>query len=135
MSWDILLIGYLFLLALSTWSHMSALDPWLLGLLTLQILSLQFQGLGWYDRDEVLNFSTKMCLSSKIPHALSTEEFFESYISHLAICQFRHRHSVSINTTNIKVCMFKGLACDPIKVWNWDILGACAIEKFDKCKL
>ena len=39
----------------------------------------------------------------------------------------------SINTTNIKVCMFRGLLRDLIKISNWDILRACAIEKLHKC--
>ena len=43
-----------------------------------QILLLQFQGKGWYERVEVLKFSAKMYLSSKVPHTLSTDEFFVS---------------------------------------------------------
>ena len=39
----------------------------------------------------------------------------------------------SINTTNTKVCMFRGLSRDLIKVWNWDILRACATENLHKC--
>ena len=39
----------------------------------------------------------------------------------------------SIKTTNIKVCMFRGLSRDFIKVWNWDIPRACATEKLLKC--
>ena len=39
----------------------------------------------------------------------------------------------SINTTNIKVCMFRGLSRDLIKVWNWGILRAWAIQKFHQC--
>ena len=35
----------------------------------------------------------------------------------------------SINTTNIKVCVFRGLSRDHIKLWNWDIIRACVIEK------
>ena len=35
----------------------------------------------------------------------------------------------SINTTNVKVCMFRGLSHDIIKVGNWYILRTYAIEK------
>ena len=56
--------GYLFFLALGPRSHMSALGLQPLGASTPQILSLQFQGIGWYDWDEVLKFSTKMYLKN-----------------------------------------------------------------------
>ena len=39
----------------------------------------------------------------------------------------------SITTTDIKVFMFRGLSHDLIKVWNWDILHTCTIEKLHKC--
>ena len=48
---------------------------------------------------------------------------------------FVNSHSgivASINTTDIKVCRFRGLSRDLINVWNWDILRSCAIEKLHK---
>ena len=83
-----------------------------------QILSLQFQGIACYDRDEVLKLPTKMQLSSKNKHTLSTEEFFVSCLcklyfppSHLSTPASRQW-----NTTNTKVCVLRGLSSDLIQL-------------------
>ena len=62
-------MGYLFFLPLSPLPF----DP-----SAPQILSLQFQQIGWYEWDEVLKLSIKIQLSSKIQYGLSKEEFFGS---------------------------------------------------------
>ena len=67
-------MGYLFLRPSALGLICSpSVDP-----LAPKILSLQFQGTDWYDRDEVLRFSTKNVVTSKIQYTLSTEEFFVS---------------------------------------------------------
>ena len=45
-------MDYLFFSVLGPRPHISAIGP--------KILLLQFQGIGWYDRDEVLKLSPKL---------------------------------------------------------------------------
>lgn len=81
---------------------------------------VKFHGIGWYDQHEVLKLSTKM-LSSKTQRTFSTEEFFVSCLckvrflpSHLSTPALAQQQTK--NLTSNKVCMFKVLSRDLIKV-------------------
>ena len=70
--------------------------PSALGLSAPQILSVQFQGLGWYNRDEILKLSIKYSYLQKYNIHYQQKNFSclvcTWYICRLAICQLRHRH-------------------------------------------
>ena len=77
-----------------------------------RILSLQFQGTGWCDRDKVLKFSTKMYFKNTayiINRIIFCIFFFTGYIFNIAICQLYRNF------------MFRGLSCEfkKFEVWTF----------------
>ena len=87
-------IGYLFF---------SALGPRPLGPSAPQFLSVQFQGLGWYNLDEILKLSIKCSYLQKYNIHYQQKNFSclvcTWYICRQAICQLRHPHG-GINKYN-----------------------------------
>ena len=77
--------------------------PWPLGPSAPQILSVQFQGLGWYNRDEILKLSIKYSYLQNYNIHYQQKNFSclvcTWYICRQAICQLRHRHG-GINKYN-----------------------------------
>ena len=99
-----------------------------------QILSLQFQGIvltwrGWSIKIIHKNVAIFKNTTYIINRRMFRVLFVQGTFSIAAICQLRISIVTSENTTNIKVCVLRGLSGDLTKVWNWDILRVCAIEK------